>query len=56
MINKEKRKIYNKTYTDKNLYKVFCNCGSQLQKRNLYGHIKTKKHLKYLKHFIIILN
>lgn len=57
MINKSTKARYNKTYYYKHrkallMYlctKVKCKCGSTISKGNIYGHLKTEKHKKYLR-------
>jgi len=53
--NKDKRKIIDKRYYDKNKEKqkekCNCECGSVIRKRNMSHHIKSKKHINYVNSF-----
>lgn len=46
--NKERLLQYQKERNDKERYKVKCECGSELFKKNMRYHLKTKKHRDYI--------
>lgn len=49
--NKEKIREYRKQYNEanKNREKHTCDCGAVIQRKSLTRHIKSKKHLSYIK-------
>ena len=46
---KECTKATSKAIYDKNNYLVKCECGSTIKNMSMSKHIKTKKHLEYIK-------